>query len=476
MSNILHFIRPAHLAGMGMLLLSVALAFLISALGMVAVMGAAIAVPLLAYLYALTRFPQIGLYSALAFSFFAVGLTRYVPAPLGLAIDGLLFVSVLAAMMQLRREDIGKLNTLPVYVFGIWFLYTTMQVFNPQAPGFTGWFYAIRGTSYNFFFIIILSMILMSEKKHMMRFLYLWLGLSLLAVFYGFKQKFIGLDGAEQAWLDAGNASTHVLHGRLRVFSFYSDAGQFGVAMAHAALMSIALLVGPARLYHKIIFAGLALLFFYAMAISGTRGALFVPVAGALVYFLANRNFTILALGVVVLGSAFILLRYTYIGQGNYEVQRLRSALNPEDASLNVRQENQRILARYLADKPFGGGIGTSGYFGLRFSPDSLLAQTPTDSWYVRIWAETGVVGLFIHLGGLLMLLVAGFFKVFTLHDPGIRNLMAGLLAGYAGIVVASYGNSIIGQYPTNMITMISIALIWKCAQWDKHSTIKDVT
>ncbi len=452
-----------------MLPLALVAGIAISSLGLSGAVLVAGVAPLTYYAFFLIKRPLLGLYTALALSFFAVGLSRYVAAPFGLAIDALLFGTVVLVLLQMKKDDMQKLNTLPVYVFGVWFLYTTMQLFNPLAPGFTGWFYAIRGTSFNFLFIIIISMVLVSEKKHLTTFLYIWFGLSLLAALWGFKQKFAGLDGAEQAWLDAGNASTHILHGRLRVFSFYSDAGQFGVAMAHAALVSVIFAAGPGSITRKLLFGALGIIFLYAMAVSGTRGALFVPVAGAFVYFVASRNFKILTLGLLIVGAAFVLLKYTYIGQSNYEVQRLRSALNPEDASLNVRQQNQRILARYLADKPFGGGIGTSGYFGLRFNPDSLLAQTPTDSWYVRIWGETGVVGLFIHLGGLLLLVVVGFFKVFTLHDPALRNIAGGLLAGYAGIVVASYGNAIIGQYPSNVITMMSIAILWKCREWDKN-------
>lgn len=475
-NNIFSFVNQHLLLAVFMLILAVGIGLLISLLGLPGVIMIAGIVPFGFYLFFLARQPIIGLYTALGFAFFAVGLTRYITAPFGLVIDAFLFVTVLLVLSKLKNEEFQKLNVLPFFVFGVWFLYTTMQLFNPLAPGFIGWFYAIRGTSFNFFFILIISLVLLSERKHVTYFIYIWFSLSLLAALYGFKQKFIGLDGAEQAWLDAGNASTHILHGRLRVFSFYSDAGQFGVAMAHIGMASLIFALAPVSWTKRILFAVLGMLFMYGMAISGTRGALFVPVAGAMVYLVASRNFKILVVGLIILGAAFVMLKYTYIGQGNYEIQRLRSALNPEDASLNVRQQNQRILAAYLADKPFGGGIGTSGYFGLRFNPNSLLAQTPTDSWYVRIWAETGIVGLFIHLGGLLLILVVGFFKVFTLHDPVLRNINAGLLAGYAGIVVASYGNSIIGQFPTNIITMISIAIIWKSKEWDVAKREKSLT
>lgn len=469
------FAKPQYFWAAMLLLLAIGVGLLIAnmeLLGVIVILGI---LPAGYYMFFLFKYPIVGLYSVLHLSFFILGLIRYIAGPFGLAVDGLLFLSVLIVLGKSDKESIKLLHAAPFYLFGVWFLYTIMQIFNPLAPSFTGWFYAVRGTSFNFFFIIVLALMLLNDKKHLTYFLYIWLGWSLLATFWGFKQQFIGLDSAENAWLAAGNASTHVLHGKLRVFSFFSDAGQFGAAMAHVSLVAFILALGEGSMVKRLIYAALGLLFFYAMMISGTRGALFVPVVGGLIYLLVNRNFLILVIGLIIGLSGYGVLRYTYIGQGNYEIQRLRSALNPDDASFNVRRENQRLFAQYLADKPFGGGIGTTGSFGIRYSPDSFLAQTATDSWFVRIWAETGIVGLFIHLGGLVFLIISGFFKVFTLHDPDLRNIMGALLAGVTGIVVASYGNPVIGQFPTNVLCMMSFVFIWKCKQWDRKQNTQKV-
>ena len=42
----------------------------------------------------------------------------------------------------------------------------------------------------------------------------------------------------ERAWLAEGNSSTHVIWGQLRIFSFLSDAGQFGANQAYSAVMA----------------------------------------------------------------------------------------------------------------------------------------------------------------------------------------------------------------------------------------------
>jgi hypothetical protein len=43
---------------------------------------------------------------------------------------------------------------------------------------------------------------------------------------------------------------------------------------------------------------------------------------------------------------------------------------------------------------------------GTRFSPGTFLAVTALDSWYVKIWAECGVVGLYVHIGMLLTFMI----------------------------------------------------------------------
>ncbi|MBK6642897.1 MAG: hypothetical protein IPG39_17560 [Bacteroidetes bacterium] len=61
---------------------------------------------------------------------------------------------------------------------------------------------------------------------------------------------------------------------------------------------------------------------------------------------------------------------------------------------MQVRLANQKKLAAYLDYHWLGGGVGSGGYWGQRFSPNSFLANLALDSWYVRIAAEYGYIGL----------------------------------------------------------------------------------
>jgi cell division protein FtsW (lipid II flippase) len=166
-------------------------------------------------------------------------------------------------------------------------------------------------------------------------------------------------------------------------------------------------------------------------------------------------------IGFAVILSVFVFLKFTSIGQGNYQIKRMRTALDPKDASLQVRLENQRRLKGYLASRPFGGGIGLGGVKAQRFKPNAFLSQVATDSWYVLIWVEQGIVGLLLHLFILFYVLVKASMKImFQKRETGLNLKMAALAAGMFGVMVASYGNAVLGQMPTSNLLYVSMAVL----------------
>jgi hypothetical protein len=445
------------------------IAFAIAKAGII-VLAALVALPVgVTAVYFIVKYASLGMWLTLHMAFAAIGMTRYVPGPLGLSVDALLALSFIGIFFNSQKFKPFRIWNVVTVAILIWFIFTILQVFNPEARSMTAWFYAVRGVSFYMLAIIPLAFIIFRRRADLRLFIITWLGWSVVASFYGMKQLYIGLDGAENAWLAAGNASTHILHGKLRVFSFYSDAGQFGAAMAHAFLVSGILTLGAKNLKHKLILGLISVVCLWGMMISGTRGALFVPASGFFLYFLLSKNFKILVLGFIVAGSCFFVLKYTFIGQGNYQIQRMRSALDPNDPSLQVRIENQKKMKAYLANRPLGGGIGSSGYWGLRFSPNTFLAQTPSDSWYVKIWAETGMVGLSLHIMMLLSILASCIYRVWQVREVWLRQIGLALISGMFGIMLASYGNQVLGQNPTGIVIYLSIALAFILPQWDSE-------
>jgi hypothetical protein len=437
-------------------------------LGILVGLGLLVLPFLLFFLFLLFTFPKFGLYSTIFMGFAANGLARYIEAPLGLAIDALLVLTYLAIFLKKQKYDWSKAKNGLTYASIIWMLYSFFEIFNPEARSFEAWFYAMRGVSLYMLLAIPLTFVLFDNQKDLDKFLNIWLLLSLIGSLAGIKQLVLGVDAFEQAWLDAGAGKQHVLFGKLRVFSFYSDAGQFGAAQGHAMVVSMILFLGKNLSLKKKTFYLLSfLLSLYGMMISGTRGAMAVPAIGFMTYFLLSKNFKIFGAGILAGLAVFVFLKFTTIAQGVYAVNRMRTALDPNDASLLVRLENQKKLSAYLASRPFGGGIGSAGSWGLRFSPNTFLAQTPTDSWFVKIWAEEGFVGLSIHLIILFYIAIKAGIALWKMPDNSLRQKLIAIFSGMLGIYMASYGNGILGQMPTGILMYIGWAFLFMKAKKD---------
>lgn len=443
--------------GLIILILSILIAF-----GEIPVLTGLILLPIVViFLYYLFLYPIIGIYTCLLFAFIANGLSRYINAPLGLSIDMFLALTLIATFFRrFETKNWEELKNPIVIVAAIWVMYCLFQLFNPEVVSYEAWVYAVRSPAFYLLFTIILGLFYFKDFKETERLLHIWLVFSVLAALYAMKQFYVGLDEAETKWLSM-NASTHLLYGNLRVFSFYSDAAQFGAAMAHAALASIVLLLGKNNIKRKLAYFLTGAICLYTMSLSGTRGALFILLIGAFSYLILSRSYKTLLIGACIIGGTFFLLKFTYIGQSNYQIQRMRSAFNLDDPSFQVRIKNQLKLSEYLESRPFGGGIGSAGYWGLRFSPDTFLAKTPVDSWYVKLWAETGIVGLTLYLLLTIFILVFLAVRLWQMKDSPQRQVLLALYAGMAGISVANYGNQVLGQMPTNFIFCISVSIIY---------------
>lgn len=426
-------------------------------------------------LFFLFRNPVLGVYTSFATAFFLLGLARYIRGiPIGLAMDGLLVLIYIALFFNRfhskidwtpAKKDITLLSL-------IWFAYSVLEIVNPEARSFAAWFSG-RGIALYMLLIIPLALILIDTRKKIDVLLTIWGIFSILVTLKGIMQVKFGVDPWEQAWLNEGNYKTHILFGRLRAFSFLSDAGQFGANQAYSGVVTFIVALSEKKWQRRLFFFIAALLAFYGMIISGTRGALSVPLTGFMAYFILRKNFPIMIGGAVLLMMALVFFKYTTIGQGNPQIRRMRTAFDPNDASLQVRLENQRRLKSYMASRPFGGGIGHGGVKAQRYLPNAYLSQIPTDSWYVLIWVEQGIVGLVLHLMILFYILGKSSYKImFQTRDPSLRLTMAALASGYFGIMVASYGNAVLGQMPTSILVYISMALLMNIDRFDKATPL----
>lgn len=409
-------------------------------------------------------------------NYIAIGLARYIPAPLGLSVDFtlvLIWLSLFFSQFN-KKVDWGKASKPITYLAMIWFGYSLLQLFNPEAASSTAWFYAMRGVSLYMLLTIPLVFILFSEKKFLDRLIRLWTFFTILAVLKAMQQKYIGVDPWEDIWLNTVGVETHLLPGGIRYFSFFSDSAVFGGSMGFSSVVFLILAIHKKSWKDKIYFFFVGLFALFGLLISTTRGAMAAPAAGFALYALLSRRSVII--GLIYGGGSFlyVFLRYTNIGDSLYEIRRIRTSFDPNNPSMMVRAENKRILANYLSSRPFGGGIGSAGNWGHRFSPGTLLAETPTDGHFTQIWADQGIVGLYLHLSILAFFIVSSVYIIlFRIKTFEYQGYGAAMVCGVFGVMACSYTSQALGQMPSGIITYAFMAYVWLLPSWEREAIQK---
>lgn len=99
-----------------------------------------------------------------------------------------------------------------------------------------------------------------------------------------------------------------------------------------------------------------------------------------------------------------------------------------------------------------------------------FTTSIPHDSWYVKIWVETGIVGLTLYLGFLFTSITHGAWIImFRIKNKELKGLLSGLLCGVTGMLLSAYGNAFWGQYPTYVIAFTGLALVLKGKYFDNE-------
>jgi peptidoglycan/LPS O-acetylase OafA/YrhL len=85
------------------------------------------------------------------------------------------------------------------------------------------------------------------------------------------------------------------------------------------------------------------------------------------------------------------------------------------------------------------------------------------------IWAESGIIGLYLHLFILGWFVGKGMYIcMFQIKNRELEVKTAALLCGVFGILVASYGNAVLGQFPTGILVYTSMAYVFMAPGLDK--------
>lgn len=342
----------------------------------------------------------------------------------------------------------------------IWAIYTAAEVMNPTAVT-EAWIYS-RGTIYSTLIVSLIGVLTMISYKRLRVIMFLLSVFTLTAVIKAIYQKYAGFDEIEMDMLiETEMYKTHLLSGITRYFSFFTDAGNFGSNMGFAVILFGISAIFVKERSTKIYYTIIAVCSIYALFISGTRGALFVPIGGVLLFTFLSKNIKLMGATAVFALCFYIFFAHTYIGEGNPQIRRMRTAFKPtEDASYIVRKENQKKLAEYLKYKPFGEGLGLGGVETAKYG-NRLTSTIPHDSYYVKLWMETGIVGLILYLTIYIGALLRGCYLImFRIKNEELRGVLTAIACGIFGLMISAYGNAFFGQFPTGFMVILFLSVL----------------
>lgn len=414
------------------------------------------------------------LYATYSFSFIAI--MRYSHTnQLSALLDALVFYALMSIVCSAYHHRVTiwhKAVNMLTLSYVIWIGYTLLQFTNPNtdSDGLNfGLRYWIVGT--------ILLYIMLSVLSDSFRVLKIGLGLIsffLLICFIKLLiQRYIGFDGAERYFLyDQGAKSTHILGSGIRYFSFLSDAATFGTFMGMGVFVySITSLHASNRIL-RLYFLSIALISVFGLLLSGTRGAIVIPLSGLLLYTLLCKNFKTFFTTILLGATIFVFFAFTDIGKDNQFIRRARTAFRPsKDASMNVRLVNRELIAEYISHNPMGAGLANQvPIVSLDDEGNYVQGVIPSDSYFVWIWSQTGYAGLFIFLGiHCAVLLQCCYNVLFKVKNRQLQQILAAFTCTVFGVWVSGYTSYSPGQPPINFLVPAMIAFVMNGAYIDKQ-------
>ena len=135
---------------------------------------------------------------------------------------------------------------------------------------------------------------------------------------------------------------------------------------------------------------------------------------------------------------------------------------------MQLRLENQAFIQPFIQSHPLGGGLGSTGIWGQRFSPNTLLANFPPDSGYVRTAVEQGWLGLLLYCTFLFVCLVVGIRNYMRTENPLIRNYYQAFLVVLFALVLTNYPQEAIILLPNSVVFYLSLAALVKLKEFDE--------
>ena len=390
------------------------------------------------------------------------------PIPTSLANEMLELALLAIALIDIEKTHFERIGNIMFFAIAAWCTYCTLEILNDTCGlgiNIGAWFQGIRMMAFQIMYAFLVFTLYITSPKILTRYLYLWGALALFAVFWVWKQQYIGLTQTEFTWLHygAGN-STHLLQAGtlIRYWSIYSDAANFGIGIASTgvAFCVFGITTKIKRLKYFFLFVGIACI--WGMFPSGTRTAMACLLAGFMTYIFLSKSFKIAVPFTILFAFFAFILVFTNIGQGNQQIRRMRSAFDKNDASANLRTMNQAVMKKYMRDAPWGIGIGLYGKQVPANNKYNRMATIAPDSEYVSIWLRTGTIGIttFLILTA-IMLIAACWIVFFMIKSPSLRGIGAGFCCAFVSQQLGAYGNQVLMQFPNCLVFYGGLSIVY---------------
>ena len=371
------------------------------------------------------------------------------------------------SIITFEHYPFNRIGNLMFLSIVIWCGFCTLEIFNDTCNlgiNVGAWYQGARLMAFQQLYIFLVFTLFLSTPNRVQKYLFIWGSFALFAVYWVWKQKYVGLTNLERIWLYGPGRSTHIIYGGtlIRYFSIYSDAANFGIGIASTAVAFVIFGITSRIRRHKLFFLIVGIACIWGMFPSGTRTAIACLMAGFMAYIFLSKSVKIAIPFTIAFGLFVFMLAFTNIGNSNQQIRRMRTAFDRNDASANVRTYNQQTMKKYMREAPWGIGIGM-GYENVPANNKyRKMATIAPDSEYVFIWLKTGIIGItvFLLVTG-LMLFGACRIVFFTIKSPSLRGIGAGLCCAFVSQQLGAYGNQVLMQFPNGLIFYGGLSIVY---------------
>ncbi len=414
---------------------------------------------------------KIGIYILITASFFlSVGLRLIPNLPIGMSIDFLILLMLVGKVFRLQFErDWSRLKSPLTAIILLWVCYNLSEIANPWAASRTAFFYVIRpAVGYLMLYFLIWDSIKGTKEINSVFHYILFLGW--IAAMWGIYQFFFGYFEWEMAHV-LRTDTVHLVfnHGRWRSFGPIGSPAQYGIVMA-----TLACIAGNSFFYKKgtLKKVTMALLFFcylLAMVYSGTRASFIIlPVFFFVKVIISGNKKLYLTIILGILG----LIILAKVPTNNYQIQRIQSVFNAkDDKSYQIREANRKMITPWIIRHPIGGGLGSTGVWGQRFSPGTFLANFPPDSGIIRVAVELGWIGLIIFL----LIYFQAFFKgtrgLWKMKISEHRDKVESITCCLPAWGLVEMGQEVAGVFPMSLLFWVFLAVLFTTLKYEKTET-----